>query len=99
MPIRARLKTRLHKNIVGPYVRRLRTDRGWSQPDFAAECQRNGWDVDRDTIAKIEGRSRKVSDYEVAILARIFGKPLDWLLPSGGKAADISREFTKDSTK
>ena len=93
MPIWARLKTRLPKNIVGPHVRRLRTERGWSQPDFAAECQRNGWDVDRDTIAKIEGRSRRVSDYEVAILVRIFGKALDRLLPSGGRAEDISREF------
>jgi transcriptional regulator with XRE-family HTH domain len=69
------------KNIVGPQVRRLRSERGWSQPAFAAECQRKGWDIDRDTVAKIEGQSRRVSDFEIVVLSRIFAVPFETLLP------------------
>lgn len=100
MPIWARLKKRQHKNIVGPQVRRLRNERGWSQPAFAAECQRKGWDIDRDTVAKIEGRTRWVSDYEVVILARIFSVPLEALLPTARQVNDAVRDFlTRSSSR
>jgi transcriptional regulator with XRE-family HTH domain len=92
------LKTRPSKNIVGPQVRRLRNERGWSQPAFAAECQRRGWDIDRDTVAKIEGRSRWVSDYEVMILSRIFSVPLDALVPASRQTNDALREFLQRPT-
>jgi len=36
-------------------ARRLRNAAGLSQPALAAACQRRGWDIERDTIAKIEG--------------------------------------------
>ena len=64
MPIWARLKTRPPKNIIGPEVRRLRYVAALSQPALAAKCHRIGWDIERDTIAKIERQSRNVSDVE-----------------------------------
>ena len=70
------------KNIVGPQVRRLRTAAGLSQPALAAACQRRGWDVERDTIAKIEGGTRWVCDSELVELARALGTPMVELFPA-----------------
>jgi transcriptional regulator with XRE-family HTH domain len=61
-----------HKNIVGPQIRRLRVAAGLSQAALAAVCQRVGWDIDRNTIAKIEGQMRWVGDFELGYLAKVF---------------------------
>ena len=68
-------------NIVGP-VRRLRCERSLSQPALAAKCQLLGWDVSRDTIAKIEGQTRWVGDGELVFLARSLGVALEALFPA-----------------
>ncbi len=64
------------RNMVGPQVRRLRNERGLSQPALAELLQRRGWDISRDTIAKIEDQRRWVSDFEVAFLAEILKVPI-----------------------
>lgn len=69
------------RNIVGPQVRRLRCEAALSQPALAAVCQRLGWDVGRDAIAKIEGQSRWVADSELVFLARALKCPLIELFP------------------
>jgi transcriptional regulator with XRE-family HTH domain len=71
------LKTGL--NIIGRQVRRLRYERGMSQPQLAAKCQRLGWDIERDTIAKIEATSRWVGDRELLKLACALEVSLDAL--------------------
>jgi transcriptional regulator with XRE-family HTH domain len=58
------------KNLIGPTVRRLRYEAKLSQSELAARCQRLGWDITRDTIAKIESRRRWIGDFEVVHLAR-----------------------------
>lgn len=63
-------------------MRRLRYAAGLTQPALAALCQRIGWDIERDTIAKIERQSRNVSDAELVILARCFRLPIGSLLPA-----------------
>jgi hypothetical protein len=45
------------------------------------------------TEAKIEGHSRWISDYELMILARVLGVPLDTLLPATRQMSDALREF------
>ena len=60
------------KNVVGPQVRRLRNKMELSQAELAAACQRGGWDISRDTIAKIEGSVRWVGDFEVLSLAKVL---------------------------
>ena len=57
-------------NIVGNQVRRIRSERGLSQPALAARCQRLGWDIGRDIVARIEGQIRLVTDSELLFLAR-----------------------------
>ena len=60
-------------NICGPQVRKIRSRLGWSQPRLAAECQLAGWDVSRDIIARIEGQTRWVGDFELVRLAAVLG--------------------------
>lgn len=64
------------KNLVGEYVRRIRNQSGLSQAELAARCQRQGWDIDRFTIARIEGGSRWVGDVEAVELAKALRIPL-----------------------
>lgn len=70
------------KNIVGPQVRRLRNASGMSQNALAAACQRCGWDIERDTISKIEGGRRWVGDAELVELAKALGRPMVDLFPA-----------------
>jgi transcriptional regulator with XRE-family HTH domain len=64
------------KNVTGEYVRRIRFQSGLSQAELAARCQRQGWDIDRFTIARIEAGSRWVGDSEVLELAKALRVPL-----------------------
>lgn len=70
------------KNIVGPQVSRLRSERGWSQTQLAAKCQIAGWEVTRSVIAAIEGRSRWVGDFELVLLASVLKVAPADMLPS-----------------
>jgi len=73
-------------NVVGPEVRRLRIKAGMSQPAFAAKCQRAGWDISRDIVARIEGGSRCVEDRELLMLAKSLGCALTELFPKNTRA-------------
>ena len=57
---------------------------GLSQPALAAKCQWMGWDIGRDTIARIEGQTRWVGDAKLVHLAhglsvtleRLYAEPI-----------------------
>jgi transcriptional regulator with XRE-family HTH domain len=55
--------------------------RGWSQPAMIAKCQLSGWDVSRESLAKIESRLRSVSDIEILKLAKILEVHFSALFP------------------
>jgi len=57
-------------NIVGPTIRTIRTNLNLSQKDLVARCNLLGWDISRGTLAKIESKTRKLSDGEVLCLAK-----------------------------
>lgn len=76
-------------------MRQLRSSKGLSQPDLAARCQRLGWDLSRDTLAKIELQSRWVADFEVVFLAQALGVPHAALLPDGTRLRTLAREFAR----
>ena len=65
------------RNLLGPGIRRVREAKGWSQDDVARRLQLSGWDVDRTLIARIELRTRCITDMELLALAKIFGVKLD----------------------
>ena len=69
------------RNIVGPNVRRIRSKRGLSQAQLVAMCQRSGWDISREILAKIEAQIRWVSDFELLLLAAALRVPVTELLP------------------
>lgn len=73
------------QNVVGPKVRKFRYEKGWSQDQFAARCQRYGLDISRGTVAKIESQVRCVSDAELFRLARTLGVSASELDPSSRK--------------
>lgn len=76
------------RNLIGPTVSRLRTEKGLSQAELAAKCQTQGWDVSRDIIAAIEGQVRCVTESEIVLLAAVLLVEPASLLPS--KRAAIS---------
>ncbi|MCH6255664.1 helix-turn-helix domain-containing protein [Puniceicoccaceae bacterium K14] len=58
------------KNITGPQVRKIRVSKQLSQEEFTAKCNLIGWDISRGTLAKIESQVRRITDDEVALIAK-----------------------------
>lgn len=59
-------------NAVGPEIRKLRVQRGWSQETLAAKLQIQGWDLSRSGVAKLETQRIRVSDIHLLRLAEVF---------------------------
>jgi transcriptional regulator with XRE-family HTH domain len=59
----------LEQNMIGPKLRDLREAEGLTQAEMVARLQRDGWDISRETYAKIESQFRCVTDREVVRLA------------------------------
>ncbi len=57
-------------NLVGPQVRQIRESLNLTQEELAARCNVLNWDISRGTLAKIESQVRRVTDEEVALLAK-----------------------------
>ena len=62
-----------NENIVGPTVRELREKKGMTQPQLVAKLNIAGWDLSRGTFSKIEAQIRRVTDYEILMLADSLG--------------------------
>ena len=75
----------LPSNIIGKQVSRLRNGIDLSQEDLSARCQRQGLDISRGTLAKIEAGIRCVSDSETLLLARALDVSVSDLFPKGKK--------------
>ena len=82
------------KNAVGGQVRKIRKEQQLSQAAFALLCRRNGWNITRETIAKIENRTRWVSDFELLLLAERFKVSVDALLPRALEWKRLRARFT-----
>lgn len=66
-------------NVSGDRIHQARTAKRLSQNDLAARMQVNGIGIGREAISRIETGDRFVTDYELAILARILGVSMEWL--------------------
>ena len=75
----------LPSNIIGKQVSRLRNQLGLSQDQLSAKCQRQGLDISRGTLAKIEASIRCVSDQEALLLAQALDVSVSDLFPRGKK--------------
>ena len=85
--------TKNPRNLVGPQIRRLRNQQALTQPMLAARCRRWGWDLSRQTLAKIETQLRWVSDFELLCLARALRVELNELWPPKDKIPRMLEDF------
>jgi len=70
------------KNIVGPNIRRARSNKGWSQQQLAVKLQVAGLDIRRSGVGKIESQLRGVSDKDLFYLLTVLELSLEDLLRS-----------------
>ena len=81
------------RNVIGPRVQQLRQEQGLTQPMLAARCNRYGWNLSRETLAKIELQLRWISDFELICLALALRiEPLE-LLPGKEFFAKVLKDF------
>ena len=66
-------RTKYPANLVGPQIRKLRVERGWSQAKFAVQLQLKGLDMERDVVARIECQIRGIRDLDIPFFASTLG--------------------------
>ena len=52
------------KNIIGPLIRKLREEKGWTQADFSRELCKLKSEFSDGDVARIEAREVMVKDFE-----------------------------------
>lgn len=67
------------KNLCGNSVKEARARLNITQTDLAARLQVAGITMERDSVSRIEIGTRFVTDYELAVLAKILGVSMEWL--------------------
>jgi transcriptional regulator with XRE-family HTH domain len=71
------------QNMIGPTLRSLREAEGLTQAEFAGRLQLAGWDISRETLAKVESQIRCVTDQELVRFADALKvNPSELLKPS-----------------
>lgn len=60
-------------NLFGTRLQSMRCAKGWTQEQLAARLQKQGWDIDMATLARIEVGRRTLTDFELAFFLRILG--------------------------
>ena len=83
------------RNMIGPQVRRLRYQQGWSQEKLAEKLQLLGWDIGRVGLAKIESRLVHVEEYELLYFTKVFNVGLADLFPKIGAEQQIHEALTE----
>lgn len=74
-------KTVVKLNVIGPQVRELREQKGWTQDQFAVKLQLAGWDTSQDSVSRLENGERRIPDLELFVLADVLGTKTDDLFP------------------
>ena len=69
-------------NLIGPQVRLFRNQKDWTRETLAAKLQVEGWDVSRESLAKLESQFRRVPDCELLFLAKVLGVEVMTFFPS-----------------
>jgi transcriptional regulator with XRE-family HTH domain len=80
-------------NLIGKQIRELRDRKGWTQGNLSAKLQVFGWDVSRESLAKLETQQRRVPDGELFILAKVLGTTTDELFPANVNIKKLGPDF------
>jgi transcriptional regulator with XRE-family HTH domain len=70
------------QNVIGPQVRRLRSQRDLTQEQLAARLQVLGLEISRAGLSKIEAGLRCVSDAELPVIAEALKVGIADLFPT-----------------
>ena len=76
------MNTHCSKNLVGPEIRKLRCQLGWTQAKLAKILAREGLDITRSSLAKVECQLVWVGDFELLYFVRALGVRLEHLFPA-----------------
>ncbi|THB69265.1 MAG: XRE family transcriptional regulator [Gammaproteobacteria bacterium] len=69
-------------NRTGSAIRKIREQKGLTQDQLAVKCQLLEWNISRGTLAKIESRVRRMTDFEVELAAKALGVEISELYKS-----------------
>lgn len=83
------------QNIVGPQIRKLRYNLGWSQAQLAIELLLEGLEVQREFVAQIEGQTHCVKDKHLPYFARVLKVTIPDLYPPFDQDHTIGETMTK----
>jgi len=64
-----------------------------TQPMLVARCQLIGWDISRETIAKVESQIRWVSDFELLGFSKALNIPVSDLWPQVEQLPELMGRF------
>lgn len=82
------------EQLAGRELKRLRTDRGWSQEAVARRMTASGYDWHQTTVGRTESATRPLRVNEAVVLAAIFEVPITQLLiPATMKLSDVDQEI------
>jgi transcriptional regulator with XRE-family HTH domain len=81
-----------HINIIGPFVRRLRKERGWSLERLAHEFAHNGIRVSSQTLERVELQQEIITEYEILAFAAVFQTSVNNLFPDDATNPDSRKE-------
>jgi transcriptional regulator with XRE-family HTH domain len=80
-------------NIIGPQVRKLRDQKGWTQEVLAQKLQLAGWDISRTSLAKLESQLRSVPDGELLFLSKVLQAEISEFFPRNPNMKSIGPLF------
>ncbi|MGE3311302.1 MAG: helix-turn-helix domain-containing protein [Limisphaerales bacterium] len=87
------------RTIIGPVVRQMRERACLTQPMLVARIHPKGWDISRETLAKVEAQIRWIADFEVVHLAYALGiKPGDLFDAAKGIQKSAKTDGRRPST-
>lgn len=75
----ARIIDGAEMNMIGSNLRRLRTERGWSQQKLSNKLEMLAIYVCRGSISRIEDKQRTVTDIELYGFAQVLGVSIEEL--------------------
>jgi transcriptional regulator with XRE-family HTH domain len=79
-------------NLIGPRVRQLRLDRGWSQRELSIKLRSMGWHVTRTILAQMEATAHRITDCDLVFLAKALRVEVADFFP-GGLTSNISSKI------
>jgi transcriptional regulator with XRE-family HTH domain len=90
-------RTKTPANIVGPQIRKRRSDLDLTQEELASRCQLQGFDISRGTLSQIEAQLRCVTDDELLAMARVLNVTTDSLYPTEKRSRKAATTKTNRS--